>query len=87
MDWSRLAPVSRPLAPAAASRSSRGVVVLIVLQGRGRAALASLLIHIETDEEAAFWDWACVETLRHSGVRIEELCELTHLSIRQENPK
>ncbi|HUR07348.1 MAG TPA: tyrosine-type recombinase/integrase, partial [Nonomuraea sp.] len=36
-----------------------------------------------TDEEAAFWDWACVETLRHSGVRIEELCELTHLSIRQ----
>uniref|UniRef100_UPI003F49A141 tyrosine-type recombinase/integrase n=1 Tax=Amycolatopsis sp. CA-096443 TaxID=3239919 RepID=UPI003F49A141 len=41
------------------------------------------LIHIETDEEAAFWDWACVETLRHSGVRIEELCELTHLSIRQ----
>jgi site-specific recombinase XerD len=43
----------------------------------------SELIHIETDEEAAFWDWACVETLRHSGVRIEELCELTHLSIRQ----
>jgi hypothetical protein len=24
-----------------------------------------------------------VETLRHSGVRIEELCELTHLSVRQ----
>lgn len=41
------------------------------------------LIHIGTDEEAAFWDWASVETLRHSGVRIEEMCELTHLSIRQ----
>ncbi|MGS2807785.1 MULTISPECIES: tyrosine-type recombinase/integrase [Nocardia] len=41
------------------------------------------IVHIENDEEAAFWDWACVETLRHSGVRIEELCELTHLSIRQ----
>jgi hypothetical protein len=41
------------------------------------------LVHIGTDEEAAFWDWASVGTLRHSGVRIEELCELTHLSIRQ----
>ncbi|MDX2564968.1 site-specific integrase [Streptomyces sp. TX20-6-3] len=41
------------------------------------------LRHIGTEEEAAFWDWAAVETLRHSGVRIEELCELTHLSIRQ----
>ena len=34
-------------------------------------------------EELAFWEWAIVETLRHSGVRIEELPELTHLSIRQ----
>jgi integrase len=41
------------------------------------------IVHIQADEEAAFWEWACVETLRHSGVRIEELCELTHLSIRQ----
>ncbi|MGW1798207.1 tyrosine-type recombinase/integrase [Streptomyces sp. NPDC001984] len=41
------------------------------------------LVHIGNEEEAAFWDWASVETLRHSGVRIEEMCELTHLSIRQ----
>jgi site-specific recombinase XerC len=41
------------------------------------------VLHLETDEDTAFWDWACVETLRHSGVRIEELCELTHLSVRQ----
>ncbi|WP_309115999.1 site-specific integrase [Saccharothrix sp.] len=41
------------------------------------------IIHIETDEEAAFWEWASIETLRHSGVRIEEMCELSHLSIRQ----
>ncbi|MFF4345260.1 tyrosine-type recombinase/integrase [Kitasatospora sp. NPDC001540] len=40
-------------------------------------------VHIAAEEEAAFWDWAAVETLRHSGVRIEELCELSHLSIRQ----
>lgn len=42
-----------------------------------------VLMHIGAEEEAAFWDWAAVETLRHSGVRIEELCELTHLGIRQ----
>ncbi len=30
-----------------------------------------------------FWAWAAIETLRHSGIRIEELLELTHLSIRQ----
>lgn len=41
------------------------------------------LTNVEADEESAFWDWACVETLRHSGIRIEELCELTHLSVRQ----
>ncbi|GAA1381367.1 tyrosine-type recombinase/integrase [Pseudonocardia kongjuensis] len=34
-------------------------------------------------EERAFWTWASVETLRHSGMRLEELKELTHLSIRQ----
>ncbi|MFC7992138.1 tyrosine-type recombinase/integrase [Streptomyces pilosus] len=41
------------------------------------------MVHIAAEEETTFWDWAAVETLRHSGVRIEELCELTHLSIRQ----
>ncbi|MFE0055264.1 tyrosine-type recombinase/integrase [Streptomyces sp. NPDC059003] len=41
------------------------------------------LIHITTDEETAFWDWASIEVLRHSGIRIEEMCELSHLSIRQ----
>ncbi|WP_316959576.1 site-specific integrase [Streptomyces sp. TRM68367] len=41
------------------------------------------IIHIGTEEEAAFWEWAMVETLRHSGVRVEELVELTHLSVRQ----
>lgn len=32
-------------------------------------------------EEDAFWLWAIVETLRHTGVRIEELLELTHLAL------
>jgi integrase len=32
------------------------------------------------EEEDAFWAWAAVEILRHTGIRIEELLELTHRS-------
>ncbi|BEL12875.1 site-specific integrase [Actinoplanes sichuanensis] len=41
------------------------------------------ILHLSTLEQATFWQWAIIETLRHSGVRIEELVELSHLSIRQ----
>ena len=41
------------------------------------------MFNVALEEDRAFWEWAIVETLRHSGIRIEELCELTHLSIRQ----
>jgi integrase len=34
-------------------------------------------------EETAFWTWAAIEVLRRTGIRIEELLELTHLSLRQ----
>lgn len=34
-------------------------------------------------ESQRFWTWAAIETLQHSGIRIEEMLELTHLSIRQ----
>ncbi|MEU8804908.1 site-specific integrase [Spirillospora sp. NPDC048819] len=50
---------------------------------RVRDEMTGQIIHVETEEEQAFWEWACIQTLRHSGVRIEEMCELTHLSIRQ----
>ncbi|WP_327306049.1 site-specific integrase [Streptomyces sp. NBC_01298] len=40
-------------------------------------------INVTVVEDSAFWEWAAVEVLRHSGIRVEELCELTHLSIRQ----
>ena len=30
-----------------------------------------------------FWTWAGIEVLRRTGARIEELLELTHLSLRQ----
>ncbi|MFC5898820.1 tyrosine-type recombinase/integrase [Streptomyces zhihengii] len=41
------------------------------------------LIHVSMAEDSAFWEWVAVEILRHSGIRVEELVELTHLSIRQ----
>lgn len=58
--------------------------------GRGLpAGLACDVICLETDthlsvgrlEEDAFWTWAVIETLRHTGLRIEELLELTHLAL------
>lgn len=40
-------------------------------------------INLTDAEDTAFWTWACIETLRHTGVRNEELLELSQLSIRQ----
>ncbi|WP_353365299.1 site-specific integrase [Mycobacterium sp.] len=40
--------------------------------------------HDATKSEAdAFWSWAVVETLRHTGVRLEELLEITQLAVVQ----
>jgi integrase len=35
------------------------------------------------EEAEAFWAWGVIEVLRLSGLRIEEVLELTHLSIRR----
>jgi hypothetical protein len=43
---------------------------------------ASRRINLTKSEDRAFWTWAIVEVLRHTGIRIEELLELTHLSLR-----
>ena len=40
------------------------------------------LIDITAAEADGFWAWAITETLRHTGIRIEELLELTQLSMR-----
>jgi integrase len=40
------------------------------------------LIDITATEADGFWAWAAIETLRHTGIRIEELLELTQLSLR-----
>lgn len=37
----------------------------------------------ERREDNAFWTWAAIEVLRRTGARIEELLELTHISLRQ----
>ena len=34
-------------------------------------------------EDEAFWSWAVIETLRHTGVRVEELTEITHCALVQ----
>jgi integrase len=35
------------------------------------------------EEDNAFWAWAAVEVLRHTGLRVEELTELSHHSLVQ----
>ncbi|MFI6998304.1 tyrosine-type recombinase/integrase [Nocardia sp. NPDC050175] len=40
------------------------------------------IMHPESAEHDAFWSWAMIEVLRHTGIRIEELLELTHHSIQ-----
>lgn len=43
---------------------------------------AGARVNLTRLEDQAFWTWAAVEVLRHSGIRIEEMLELSHLSIR-----
>ena len=38
---------------------------------------------LNREEDHAFWAWAIIETLRHTGVRAEELQELSHHSLVQ----
>lgn len=38
-------------------------------------------VDVGAAERQAFWTWACIEVLRHTGVRIEELLEITHLAL------
>lgn len=40
------------------------------------------LVNVTQAEADGFWAWAIVETLRHTGVRIEEMLEVTQLSLR-----
>jgi len=44
---------------------------------------AGRAINVTFSEDAAFWEWACVHTLRLTGTRCEEMLELSQLSTRQ----
>ncbi|MCT9627665.1 site-specific integrase, partial [Pseudarthrobacter equi] len=44
---------------------------------------ANRKINVTFSEDAVFWQWAAVETLRHTGLRCDELLELSQVSIRQ----
>lgn len=39
------------------------------------------IVDVTRAEDDAFWSWAVIETLRHTGVRVEELLEITHLGL------
>jgi hypothetical protein len=41
------------------------------------------LVLLNRAEEHAFWAWAVIEVLRHTGIRVEELLEHTHHSLVQ----
>ncbi|HZD73076.1 MAG TPA: site-specific integrase, partial [Actinomycetota bacterium] len=48
---------------------------------RARRLTDDQRLDLTRDEDEAFWIWAIVETLRHTGMRLEELLELTHLAL------
>lgn len=50
---------------------------------RVRECASGKILNVVEREDFTFWRWAAVEVLRLSGIRIEELVELSHLSIRQ----
>ena len=54
--------------------------------GARPVALEAGYANVTKLEEDAFWAWAIVETLRHTGIRIEELLELTQLALRHYTP-
>jgi hypothetical protein len=56
------------------SQQSRPQILVCNLDGSNR-------LNVTRAETDAFWAWAIIETLRLTGVRIEELLEITHLAL------
>lgn len=61
-----------PADPARGGRGRAGMVWADHSDGRRR--------NLGFEEERIFWGWAIIEVLHHTGIRIEELTELTHRS-------
>lgn len=63
--------------------SGRPGVVYVVDPNTGDGATPDpkgALTNVTLAAGRAFWAWACVEVFRHTGVRIEEMLEITHRS-------
>jgi integrase len=72
--------------PQKGPRSRRGAAIEPPQQQatlRVRRAGGGPVIDVEAAEARAFWTWAVIEVLRLTGIRHEELLELSHLSVRQ----
>ncbi|MET8824316.1 site-specific integrase [Streptomyces sp. NPDC004610] len=48
-----------------------------------RTAVRTAQRDLTHEDHKAFWAWAAIEVLRHAGIQIEELCELSHHSLIQ----
>jgi len=59
------------------ARRRHHVVPYLLVENQATAEQTDLL----RAEDDAFWAWAIIETLRHTGVRHEELLEITHLAL------
>ena len=73
VEGERLHRLSLATDPARGGLGRPGVIYASSVEGGRRRNLT-------LEEDLAFWAWAVIEVLRHSGVRIEELLELTHRS-------
>jgi integrase len=73
VDGERLRRLSLVTDPARGGNGRPGVIYAAPTEGGPRRNLT-------LEEDDAFWAWAVVEVLRHTGVRIEEMLELTHRS-------
>jgi len=73
-DGERLRRLAYKTDPAKGGRGRPGVVYATAADGGARRDLT-------LEDDKAFWSWAIVEVLRHTGLRIEEMLELTHRSL------
>jgi site-specific recombinase XerD len=71
-------------------KTYRRITSKMSVKDPARFALADALVEeaetgertdLAKSEDDAFWTWAVIETLRHTGVRAEELTEITHLAV------
>ncbi|MFF3446756.1 hypothetical protein ACFYXJ_06395 [Streptomyces sp. NPDC002667] len=70
--------------PRGAAFTGAGAIFVRTKHGADSARdAAGKLIHFDLAEHRAFWAWAAVEFLRHTGARIEEMLEASHYALFQ----